>query len=77
MITGKVSESPRKAYFNVSSRGLSFNLGDLMIDGTGTYIDIGKGSTLGFHRLVFMMETKSNNALTYSIDSSMSKFIPK
>ena len=48
-----------------------------MIDGTGTNIDIGKGSNLGFHKLMFMVGTESNNALTSSINSSMLKFIPK
>jgi len=48
-----------------------------MIDGTGTDVDIGKGSTLGFYRLVFIMGTESNNALTTFIDLTMSKFIPK
>ena len=45
MITGKVSDSPRKAYFNVSGKGLSSNLGGSMIDGTGTDVDNGEGST--------------------------------
>ena len=49
MITGKVPESPRKAYFNVSGKGLGPNLGGSMIDGTGIDVDTGKGSTLGFH----------------------------
>ena len=49
MFTGKASESPRKAYFNVSGKGLSSNLGGSMIDRTRIDVDIGKGSTLGFH----------------------------
>ena len=49
MITAKVSKSPRKAYFNVFGKGLSSNLGGLMIDGTGTNVDNGKGSMLGLH----------------------------
>ena len=77
MNTGKVFESPRKAYFNMSDRGLSSNLRSSMIDETGKDVDIGKGSTLGFYRLVFMMGTKFNNVLTSSIDSYMSKFTPK
>ena len=44
MFKGKVSESPKKAYFNVSGRGLSSNLGGSMINGTGTDIDNGKGA---------------------------------
>ena len=55
MITGKVSDSPRKAYFNVSGKGLSSNLRGSTINGTGTYVDNGEGSTLGLHRLVSMM----------------------
>ena len=65
MITGMVSDSPRKAYFNVSGKGLSFNLGSSMIDGTGIDVDNGKDSTLGLHRLVSMIGTESNNALTF------------
>ena len=42
-----------------------------MIDETGTDVDMGKGSILGFHNLMFMMGTESNNALTSSIDSSI------
>jgi len=75
MITGNVSNSPRKAYFNVSGKGLSSNLGGSTIDGTGTDVDNGEGSTLGLYRLVSMMATESNNAFTSSIDSSISKFI--
>jgi len=52
-------------------------LGGSMIDGTGMDVGNGKGSTLGLHRLVSMMETESNYVLTSSIESSMSKFIPK
>ena len=48
-----------------------------MIDEKRTDVGNGEGFTLGLHRLVSMMETKSNNALTSSIYSSMSKFIPK
>ena len=48
MDTGKVFESPRKAYFNVSGRGLSSNFGGSMIDGVRIDVDVGKGSTLGF-----------------------------
>ena len=77
MIIGKVSDLPRKAYFNVSGKGLSSNLGGSMIDGTETDVDSGESSTLGLHRLVSMMGTESNIAFTSSIDSSISKFIPK
>ena len=77
MITGKVSKSPRKAYFNMPGKSLSSNLGGSTIDGTGIDVDDGEGSTLGLYRLVSMMRTKSNNAFTSSIDFSISKFIPK
>jgi len=77
MIIGKVPESPRKAYFNVSGKDLNSNLGDSTINEIGTDIDNGKVSILGLHMLVFMTGTEPNNALTSSIDSSMSKFIPK
>ena len=77
MITGKVFESTTKAYFNMSGRSLRSNLGGSIIDGTGIDVGNGKDSTLGLHRLVSMMGTESNSALTSSIDSSMSKFIPK
>ena len=45
-----------------------------MIDGRDIDVDTDKGPTLGFHGLVSMIGTKSNNALTFSIDSSMLKF---
>ena len=45
MIIGKVSDSPRKANFNVSGKGLSSNLGGSMIDGIRTNVDTGEGST--------------------------------
>jgi len=61
----------------VSGKNLRSNLGGLMIDGTGMDAGNGKGSIMGLYRLGFMMGTESNNALTSSIDSSMSKFIPK
>ena len=48
-----------------------------MIDGTGIDVDTGKGSALGFHGVAYMSGIESNNALTTSIDSSMSKFCPK
>ena len=51
----------------MSGKCLSSNFGS-MIDGTGTDVDIGKGSTLGFHGLVFVMGIESNNVLTSSID---------
>ena len=40
-INGISEESPRNAYIKVSGKGLSFNLGGSMIDGTGTYVDTG------------------------------------
>jgi len=49
MITGKVSDSPKKAYFNVSGKGLSSDLGGSMIDETGKDVGNGRGSTLGLH----------------------------
>jgi len=70
MITGKVSDSLKKAYINVPGKGLSSNLGGSTIHGIGTDVDNGKDSTLGLHRLVSMMGTESNNVLTSSIDSS-------
>jgi len=48
-----------------------------MIDGTGMDVGNGKASTLSLHKLVSIIRTEINNALTSSVDSSMSKFIQK
>ena len=75
-MTGKVSEEPKKAYFSVSGNGFNSNFGGSTADGGGDE-ESGRRITFGYQLSILKRGTESNNALTSSIECSISKLQPK
>ena len=77
MITGKVSDSPRKAYSGVSDNALSSNFGGASVDGLIFFCEFGSGSTYAYHLFVSMVGAETSNALTSWIALLTSKDKPQ